>query len=72
MQGMLDRLAATLVATWLTIRHRLFEDRAEGVISMAIAILIVAVIGATAFVLFRNILNGAGAKASTQVNNIGN
>jgi hypothetical protein len=39
---------------------------------MAIAILIVAVIGAAAFAVFRNILDGAGAKASTQVNNIGN
>jgi hypothetical protein len=72
MQGILDRLAATMVAAWVTIRHRLIEDRAEGVISMAIAILIVSVIGAAAFVLFRNILDGAGAKASTQVNNIGN
>jgi hypothetical protein len=72
MQGILDRLAATMVATWVTVRYRLSEERAEGVISMAIAILIVSVIGAAAFVLFRNILDGAGAKASTQVNNIGN
>ena len=72
MQGVLDRIAVTMVATWMTIRHRLTEDRAEGVISMAIAILIVAVIGAAAFVMFRSILDGAGAKASTQVNNIGN
>ncbi len=72
MQGILDRLAATMVAAGVTIRHRFIEERAEGVISMAIAILIVAVIGAAAFTLFRNILDGAGAKASTQVNNIGN
>lgn len=72
MQAMFDRLAAAIVSAWVTIRHRLHEQRAEGVISMAIAILIVAVIGASAFVLFRNILDGAGAKASTQVNNIGN
>ncbi|MEP6660975.1 MAG: hypothetical protein ABJD24_13755 [Acidimicrobiales bacterium] len=72
MQGILDRLAATMVAAWVTVRHRLSEERAEGVISMAIAVLIVAVIGAAAFVLFRDILDGAGAKASTQVNNIGN
>ncbi len=72
MQGILDPLAATMVAAWVTVRHRLSEERAEGVISMAIAVLIVAVIGAAAFVLFRDILDGAGAKASTQVNNIGN
>ena len=72
MQGILDRLAASMVAAWVTIRYRFIEERAEGVISMAIAILIVAVIGAAAFALFRNILDGAGAKASTQVNNIGN
>lgn len=68
----------TLVAYVLTRRAtaRLRErfggdDRGEGVISTAIAVLIVAFLGAGMYVLFSQILTSSGAKASTQVNNIG-
>ena len=67
-----NRLASYLTGWSYYARGRWSDERGEGVISMAIAVLIVAFIGAAAFVLFRNLLSGAGTKASTQVNNIGN
>jgi len=53
------------------LRPRLGGDRGEGVISTAIAVLIVAFLGAAMYVVFTQILNSSGSKASTQVNNIG-
>jgi hypothetical protein len=47
------------------------DDRGEGVVSMAIAILIIAFIGAAAWVLFKGVLDGAGSKAKDQINQIG-
>lgn len=47
------------------------DDRGEGVISTAIAVLIVAFLGAAMYVIFTQILISSGSKASTQVNNIG-
>ncbi len=40
-------------------------------ISTAIAVLIVAFLGAAMYVIFTQILTSSGSKASTQVNNIG-
>ena len=48
-----------------------WDDRGEGVISTAIAVLIVAFLGAAMWVIFTQILSSSGSKASTQVNNIG-
>ena len=53
------------------LRPRLRDQRGEGVISTAIAVLIVAFLGAAMYVVFTQILNSSGSKASTQVNNIG-
>ena len=47
------------------------DDRGEGVISTAIAVLIVAFLGAAMYVIFTQILTSSGSKASTEVNNIG-
>ena len=47
------------------------DDRGEGVISTAIAVLIVAFLGAAMYVVFTQILTSSGSKASTEVNNIG-
>jgi len=46
-------------------------DRGEGVISTAIAVLIVAFLGAAMYVIFTQILTSSGNKASTTVDNIG-
>jgi hypothetical protein len=55
----------------LRLRARFGDDRGEGVISTAIAVLIVAFLGAAMYVVFTQILTSSGSKASTQVNNIG-
>ena len=47
------------------------DDRGEGVISTAIAVLIVAFLGAAMYVIFTQILTSSGSNASTQVDNIG-
>jgi hypothetical protein len=57
-------------ATRLT--NRFGDDRAEGVISTAIAVLIVAFLGAALYLIFTQILTSSGSKASTTVDNIGN
>jgi hypothetical protein len=51
--------------------HRLAGDAGEGVISTAIAVLIVAFLGAAMYVVFRNLLDSSGSKATDQVNQIG-
>ena len=48
------------------------DDRGEGVISTAIAVLIVAFLGVAAYVVFRGVLDSSGSKASTTVDQIGN
>jgi hypothetical protein len=72
MNPLANQLTAEVMSWSYYARSRWEDERGEGVISMAIAVLIVAFIGAAAFVLFRDLLSGAGSKASTQVNNIGN
>lgn len=51
--------------------RRLAGDAGEGVISTAIAVLIVAFLGAAMYVVFRNLLDSSGSKATDQVNQIG-
>ena len=53
------------------LRSRIIDDRREGVISMAIAILIVATIGAAMYLLFQGLAESTGNKAEDQINNIG-
>jgi hypothetical protein len=55
----------------LALRDRLAEDAGEGVVSTAIAVLIVALLGAAMWVTFRQMFDGAAAKASSAVNSIG-
>lgn len=54
-----------------TFRDRMVDDRGEGVISMAIAILIIATIGAAMYLLFQGLAESTGNKAEDQINNIG-
>lgn len=53
------------------LHSRLIDDRGEGVISMAIAVLIVATIGAAMYLLFQGLAESTGNKAEDQINNIG-
>ena len=53
------------------IRDRFHEEVGEGVISTAIAVLIMALLGAAMWVAFRGIFDGASDKAGNAVNTIG-
>ena len=55
----------------VTTARRLRDDRGEGVISTGIAVLIIALLGAVAFVIFRGILTEAGDKSHSGVGGIG-
>lgn len=52
-------------------RARLVDDRGEGVISMAIAILVIAALGAAMYAVFLRVGEAAGNQAETSINNIG-
>ncbi len=47
------------------------DERGEGVISMAIAVLIVAFLGAAAWLAFKGLLDGTKDKAETQIAKVG-
>jgi hypothetical protein len=66
------RIAAQALSLWSAARERIAStDRGEGVISTAIAVLIVAFLGVAAWVIFNGLLSTAGNNASTQVQQIG-
>ncbi len=52
------------------IKSRIGNDRGEGVISMAIAILVVAALGVAMFTVFQNVGDAAGKKAEDQIDQI--
>lgn len=52
-------------------KERLGNDRGEGVISMAIAILVIAALGVAMYAVFQNVGEAAGDKATESINNIG-
>ena len=52
-------------------RHRLHEERGEGVISAAIAVLIMAFLGALMWVGFKALFQDTQTKTGNQINRIG-
>ena len=68
----IQRFAATATAlavhTWDRVAT---DDRGEGVISSAIAVLVMALLGALMWVAFKAIFADASARTSTQVGQIG-
>lgn len=54
-----------------TLRDRLTEEVGEGVISTAIAVLIMALLGAAMWAAFRGIFDGASGRAGNAVDTIG-
>ena len=54
-----------------TIRERVLDDRGEGVISMAIAILIIATIGAVMYALFLGTGEDLNDRVNDQIDSIG-
>ena len=55
----------------LGVRDRLTDEHGEGVISTAIAVLIMALIGLLMWTVFQRVFNNAGDKIESNVNNIG-
>ena len=68
-------LALRAVVAWqvakLAVHHRFTDERGEGVISTAIAVLIMALIGLLMWTVFQRVFNDAGTKIESNVNNIG-
>ncbi|MEA2901203.1 MAG: hypothetical protein QOH36_1090 [Actinomycetota bacterium] len=58
-----------LLTTTSTLTHR--DERGEGVVSSAIAVLIFAALGALMWVGFRSIWGNASSQTSTQIDSIG-
>lgn len=52
-------------------RDRLEGDRGEGVISVAIAVLVMAALGAAMWIAFKGIFDDTAQKTQDQINNIG-
>lgn len=70
----LGRRAHLLTLAWrlrLSDRLEQKDERGEGVISMAIAVLIVAFLGAAAWLAFKGLLDGTKEKAETQIARVG-
>ncbi len=65
------RLATALMIAKDDAIERSHDDRGEGVISMALAILIVAFLGVAAWLAFKGILDDSADNVKTQVNQIG-
>lgn len=55
----------------IDVRDRLTEEHGEGVISTAIAVLIMALIGLLMWTVFQRVFNDAGARIESNVNDIG-
>jgi hypothetical protein len=53
------------------VRERLRDSRGEGVISTAIAVLIMALIGLLMWTVFQRVFNDAGTRIESNVNDIG-
>ena len=51
--------------------HNTRDDRGEGVISMAIAVLIIAFLGVALWAVFKNVIDDAGSTTEDQVGKIG-
>ena len=63
-------LAGRLLDLGVALRVRMTPDRGEGVISTAIAVLIVALLGAAMWAAFQGIFNGATANIGSAVDSI--
>lgn len=64
--------AATALASWRSLAaQRLRTDRGEGIVSVAIAVLIMAALGVVAYGAFDALFNNTTDAAETQISQIG-
>ena len=64
-------LAVRAMVAWQIARRRLLDQTGEGVISTAIAVLIMALIGLAMWQLFDRVFTNAGSEIESNVNQIG-
>ena len=64
-------LAVRALVAWQVAKRRLVEEAGEGVISTAIAVLIMALIGLAMWQLFDRVFTDAGNEIESNVNQIG-
>jgi hypothetical protein len=66
-------IRTTLTVLRRQVAHRLTDgnDRGEGVISTALAVLIVAFLGVAAYAVFRTLLDDSGTAARSQIQHYG-
>ncbi len=72
----MNHLSIRIAAAWATLRAELAEladrgDAGEGVISTALAVLIVAFLGVAAFTLFNQLVADSGNAASEHIKSYG-
>ncbi len=68
---MFDLVAYANAIAVVLARRLTHDDRGEGVISAAIAVLIMAFLGAAMWIVFRNILTDSGSRTDAQLQQIG-
>lgn len=66
-----QRIDASVRSVAATAMHRHRDDRGEGVISTALAVLIISFLGVAAYALFRTLLDDSGNAARSQIQNYG-
>jgi hypothetical protein len=75
MDHVLNDTALKALVAWqlvkLGVRDRLTDEHGEGVISTAIAVLIMALIGLLMWTVFQRVFNDAGTRIESNVNDIG-
>ncbi len=71
MQGLPLRAATLLVCWRAATAERLRNDRGEGIVSVAIAVLIMAALGVVAYGAFDVLFNNTTDAAETQISQIG-
>ena len=71
----MEETALRVLVAWqlakVGVRDRLTDERGEGVISTAIAVLIMALIGLLMWTVFQRVFNDAGTRIESNVNDIG-
>ena len=65
------QMLSVFVAARIRLQQRLADERGEGVISTAIAVLIIALLGAGMWAAFQTIFNGATSNIGSAVDSIG-
>lgn len=65
------RAGVAMQTAWWTLRRRAVDERGEGVISTAVAVLIMALLGLAMWQVFSRVFTNAGDNIERNVNQIG-